>query len=151
VAPSRARVSVSRSEAEVLDCVSCRLVSAGTDAHGGERFWKRPRQSIPIAWAADPAGTRYRGAVDVKRAAGLYAQGWTCVRSVSSWAFIGALSANRCDCRLRRIMPSSVPGTLPEPQSGSPPGELRSKFQTGRHWKTSRQGCSEARDWQTDP
>jgi hypothetical protein len=33
--------------------------------------------SMSIRWKADPAETRYGGAVNVKRAAELYGQGWT--------------------------------------------------------------------------
>jgi hypothetical protein len=42
-----------------------------------EVFWTLAPGNISIRWEADPAENRYRGAVDVKRAAGLYAQGRT--------------------------------------------------------------------------
>ena len=42
-----------------------------------EVFWTLAPGNISIRWKADPAENRYRGAVEVKRAADLYAQGRT--------------------------------------------------------------------------
>jgi hypothetical protein len=51
-----------------------------------EGFRTCRRQTIPSLWKADLSETRYGDAVDVERAADLYAQGRTSARSVRSWA-----------------------------------------------------------------
>jgi Homeodomain-like domain len=52
-----------------------------------EKRWlaaKVPLYQPLIRWKADLAQTRYGGAVDVKRAADLYAQGWT-LRQIANY------------------------------------------------------------------
>jgi hypothetical protein len=69
---------------------------SGLQDHPGTRPEERADHSpdLSLSRKADPAESRYGGAVDVKRAADLYAQGWTLRQIVPSWAFIGARSAN---------------------------------------------------------
>ena len=71
---------------------------------------------------ADPAGTRYRSAVDVKRAADLYAQGWT-LRQISTelgvhWSTVSQ-QLQRAGITVRRGGPPS------HPTSSQRIGELR--------------------------
>jgi hypothetical protein len=73
---------------------------------------QRAHSEVDIRWKADPAETGYGGAVDVKRAADLYAQGWT-LRQIGAelgvpWTAVGN-QLRRAGVTMRRGGPPAHP------------------------------------------